>query len=146
MILSLLVTLVAMTLLGVLAAAPVITAKRPNAAPKIDRIVPHQNLIGVAGFIIGIIFLLDTLGSLDAASIVPITITLYFVSSILLILLGFLLGYEKLDQYLFARNLKISVKAAQAKNALIPYTQKMGVAILATAALLLFISVFRVVI
>jgi len=90
------VTIIFLILTGVLAAAGMIAAKKPNAGAIINKLVPFQGIIGVLALIWGVWSLINWLssGALEFFSIVPILTLLGLAASVLMILLGLLFGWS----------------------------------------------------
>jgi len=89
------VTIIFLILTGVLAAAGMIAAKKPDAGAIINKLVPFQGIIGVLALIWGVWSLINwlTSGALSFFSVVPILTLLGLAASVLMILLGLLFGW-----------------------------------------------------
>jgi hypothetical protein len=91
---------------GVLAASALIIKNQPNARDLIAKIVPFQGIIGIVLLLFGIYWLLfwilPYLGVMMRYS--PIWGLVALASCLVAIILGFLLGYGLLSQYLLSKN------------------------------------------
>jgi hypothetical protein len=89
------VTIIFLILTGVLAAAGMIAAKRPDAGAVINKLVPFQGIIGILALIWGVWSLINflTSGMLSLFSYVPILMLLSLAACVLMILLGLLFGW-----------------------------------------------------
>lgn len=86
---------------GVIAASPVIIAKKPNAKELIDKITPYQGWIGVVltfWGVWGIISCIINMGSIGTAWFIG------FAVSIVEFIVGFLLAYGLISKYLLEKN------------------------------------------
>ncbi|MCK4595086.1 hypothetical protein KAU45_11330 [bacterium] len=90
------ITYLALIVGGVLGAASLIIKKKPEAADIIGKISPYQGIIGIVLLVWGIIKLLSAFAWLGAglAGIVG------FATAIVMILLGFLLGFSLIAKFL----------------------------------------------
>ena len=84
---------------GVLAAASLIAAKKPNAKEAIDKLVPFQGIIGIISLLWGVWSLIGVIRIIDAFSVVPIRWLLALAAALVMIILGFVLGYALISKY-----------------------------------------------
>lgn len=95
------ITAIALFVLGILGAANIIIAKKPNAKELIDKMVPFQGIIGVIACIWGVINLIRWFSYSGLLfKVVPILAITWLAISIILILLGFLLGFSLISKLL----------------------------------------------
>ncbi len=89
------VTIIFLILTGVLAAAGMIAAKRPDAGAVISKLVPFQGIIGVLALLWGGYNLIQILtsGMLSLFSYVPVMMLLTIAAAVLMILLGLLFSW-----------------------------------------------------
>jgi hypothetical protein len=114
--------------LGVLASASTIVAKRPDAQPAIDKLVPYQGWIGFVCAIWGVWIVISAvlnLGWLGHGSLVIWWIT-YFATGVLEFTLGLLLGYALLTQFLLSKNAEAMKRGEQVRSLLVPYQTVLG--------------------
>lgn len=81
-----------MIVLGVLAAANLIIAKKPDAKQYIDKLAPYQGWIGAISALWGGWLIISSILNLGWLSVVPIWWITYLANAILLFALGLLLG------------------------------------------------------
>ncbi len=92
-------------LVGVLAAYPGIVQARPDAKEILDKILPYQGIIGIIALIWGALNLLRLLLHFGMMSMMPaVWLVLALASNIVAVLLGLLLGYGLIAQYLLTNN------------------------------------------
>lgn len=89
------INIIFLVLIGLLACAGMIAAKKPNAGAAIGKLVPFQGIIGILALIWGVWQLIQwfTSGALSYFSIVPVLTVLALASSVLMIVLGLLFGW-----------------------------------------------------
>lgn len=112
---------------GVLAAAPLIIAKKPNAKDLIHKMVPYQGWLGIVLFFWGI---WDTISVVRYAALLssrPILWILALLVSLTELFVGFLLGYALISQYVLSKNEAAQKKAEEIRAKLMPYQTKLGV-------------------
>jgi hypothetical protein len=86
---------------GVLAAYPGIVRARPDAKEILDKILPYQGFIGIIALIWGALNLLRLLLHFGTMSMMPAAwLILALAGNIVAVLLGLLLGYGLIAQYL----------------------------------------------
>jgi len=86
---------------GVLAAYPGIVRARPDAKEILDKILPYQGFIGIVALIWGALNLLRLLLHFGTMSMMPAAwLILALAGNIVAVLLGLLLGYGLIAQYL----------------------------------------------
>jgi hypothetical protein len=90
---------------GVLAAYPSIIRSRPDAKDLIDKVMPYQGIIGVVALLWGALNLLRILLHIGMMTMMP---AMWFILALagdgVAILLGVLLGYGLIAQYLLNNN------------------------------------------
>ena len=118
-----------MFVLGVLASASTIVAKRPDAQAAIDKLVLYQGWIGFVCAIWGVwivISALLNLGWLGYGRLIIWWIT-YFATGVLEFTLGLLLGYALLTEFLLSKNAKaMNGVYSQVRSMLVPYQTMLG--------------------
>jgi len=110
---------------GILASSNVIIDRQPNSRDLIEKVVPYQNGIGIALLIIGVLTLLK-FGSL-----------LSIVLAVAQIIVGFLLGYGALTQFIFSSNEAAAERGAKIRETLIQYQIPAGFALIVLGILYL---------
>ena len=97
------ISIVLLVLVGLLAAAGMIAAKKPDAGAAIGKLVPFQGIIGVIALAWGVWSLIDLLSSGigigDMMAVVPIMTLLLLAGIALLIILGLLFGWSLIGKF-----------------------------------------------
>ena len=90
---------------GALAAYTGIVRNWPNLRQGLDRIVPYQGWIGIVALVWGAINLIHLLLHLGMMSMMPAAwLILAIVANVVAVLLGLVLGYGVIAQYLLTNN------------------------------------------
>jgi hypothetical protein len=123
---------------GILAVSSLIVAKKPDAKPLIDKLVPYQALIGVILLAFGIVNLLRALGDhlftiIRFAPLFGLTVLAMCVVSILL---GFLFGMPQIAKWMPGEN-AAEKKGLELSSKLAPYQVILGIIGLIAALLFL---------
>jgi len=111
---------------GIIAAAGLIVAKKPNAQELIDKITPYQGWIGVILTIWGV---LGIIGSLSVFSIIGLAI------SVVEFVVGFLLAYSLISKYLLEKNETAKQKGQELRAKLIKYQAPAGIILIVLGVL-----------
>lgn len=124
---------------GLLGAANLIVAKKPDAKAMIEKIAPYQGMIGVvmlAWGVWGLIGLAQSLGHF--------TFSFWWLVWLLTVAvelgLGFLLGFGLISRYLLEKNAQAREKGEQVRAKLAGYQAPMGVSAIVLAVLFLVVS------
>ncbi len=123
---------------GILAAAPSIIGKKPEAKEYIDKIRPAQGWIGVVLVIFGIINLIQVLpvfGFLFRHWIGMVTLGMIFIG---MLANGFILGYELIVQFTMSGSEAAQEKADSIRKKLAPIQVSLGFAAIGMCITLLF--------
>ncbi len=132
-----------LAVLGVLGAASLIIAKRPDAKQLIDKLVPHQGWIGAISAIWGLITTLRALFAIRLLTIVPIWWLSWLAAGLLLLALGLLLGVGVLKSFITQAQAQQKMDVAIVKLA--PYQGRLGIIAIAVGVWVAFAGlVFRV--
>ena len=122
---------------GLLGAANLIVAKKPNAKELIDKLLPYQGAIGVVMLLWGLWDLIHLLRTIDLVSYMPSWWLLFLVTTATQLGLGFLLGYGLISRYVLSRSAQAMEKAEKVRAKLAVYQGPLGV----TAIILAFLFV-----
>ena len=114
---------------GIIAAASLIVAKKPNAQELIDKITPYQGWIGVVLLIWSI---QGILASIRFFSIIGLA------TSAVMFIVGFLLSYGLLSKYFLEKNETAKEKGQQLRLKLVKYQVPAGVILIILGVLSLF--------
>ena len=91
---------VLLVVVGLLAAYPGIVRARPDAKDILDKLVPYQGWFGIAALIWGALNILRILLHFGMMSVMPAAwLILILASNIVAVLLGLILGYGLIAQY-----------------------------------------------
>lgn len=121
---------IAAIVLGLLAVPSLLLAKKPNAKELLDKIAPYQGWIGLVCCFYGIWGVIDALMTIDWIGIhIIFTIAwiVWFATSLALVVLGFMLGYNLIVQYVLSKNETTAAKGAQVQAKLAPLQGKLGI-------------------
>lgn len=134
------VTSVAIILAGILGAAGIIAAKKPDAQQMIDKLTPYQGIIGVLNFAWGIWFVIYLVLNMGVwLKVVPVRWIIFLATSVAMVLLGFLLGFGLISKYVLSKNPEAMKKGEELRGKLAKFTGPLGViAIIVGAVSLLF--------
>jgi len=122
---------IVLLVLGVLAAAASIVAKRPDAKQYIEKLVPYQGWIGFVVCIWGVWIIISSILNLGMLGRVPLWWLTYAATGVLQFTLGLLLGYALLTKYLLRRNAEAMKRGEEVRGKLVPYQVTLGYASLA---------------
>jgi hypothetical protein len=122
---------IVLLVLGVLAAAASIVAKRPDAKQYIEKLVPYQGWIGFVVCIWGVWIIISSILNLGMLGRVPLWWLTYAATGVLQFTLGLLLGYALLTKYLLSRNAEAMKRGEEVRGKLVPYQVTLGYASLA---------------
>jgi hypothetical protein len=121
-----LVTILVLLAGGVLGAAGAIVARKPNAKELIDKLTPYQGWIGAVMCLWGIWDTINCLRLLGIIAHAPLLFTVYVVSSVTELLLGFLLGYGLINKYALSKNPQAAAKGEEMQKKLITFQVPLG--------------------
>ncbi len=132
-----------LAVLGVLGAASLIIAKRPDAKQWIDKLVPYQGWIGAISAIWGLITTLRAVFAIRLLTIVPIWWLSWLAAGLLLFALGLLLGVGVLKSFITQAQAQQKMDVAIVKLA--PYQGRLGIVAIAVGVWVAFAGlIFRV--
>lgn len=125
---------------GVLGAANLIVAKKPEAKQLIEKMTPYQGIIGAAMLLWGVWGLIDILRVIGTVGL-SIWMMVWILTVVVELVLGFLLAYGLISQYALAKNAQAKEKGEQVRAKLAVYQAPMGLGAIALALLFLIVSV-----
>ena len=137
------ITGVVLLLGGVLGAANLIVAKKPNAKELIDKLTPYQGWIGVVLVVWGLWDVIGVLRTMTALSAAPVWWLLYLVTTLTELGLGFLLGYGLISKYVLSRNPQAMQKGQELQAKLVMYQGPLGLVAIALAILFMVLTLRR---
>jgi hypothetical protein len=122
---------IVLLVLGVLAAAASIVAKRPDAMQYIEKLVPYQGWIGFVVCVWGVWIIISSVLNLGVLGRIPLWWLTYAATGVLQFTLGLLLGYALLTKYLLSRNAEAMKRGEEVRSKLVPYQVTLGYASIA---------------
>jgi hypothetical protein len=128
---------------GLLGAANLIIAKKPNARELIDKLTPYQGWIGVLLVVWGIWDLIGVFRSLGILSSAPVWWVLYIITALTELGLGFLLGYGLISKYVLSRSPQALEQGQQLRAKLANYQGPLGVVAIVLAILFAVLTLVR---
>ncbi len=137
------ITVAILFVAGVLGAANLIIAKKPNAKELIEKLTPYQGWIGVVLLLWGIWDLIGVFRSLGVLSSAPVWWVLYLVTAITELALGFLLGYGLISKYVLGRSPQALEKGQQLRVRLANYQGPLGVTAIVLAIVFTVLTLIR---
>ena len=120
---------------GLLGAANLIIAKKPNAKELIDKLTPYQGWIGVVLVVWGVIDVIRIVPSLGALSAAPLWMVISLLTALTELGLGFLLGYGLISKYVLGSSPQALEKGQQLRANLAVYQGPLGLTAIVLAIL-----------
>ena len=134
------ITVVILLAGGLLGAANLIIAKKPNAKELIEKLTPYQGWIGVVLVLWGIWDLVGVLRSLGTFSVFWLV---WLVTAVTELGLGFLLGYGLISKYVLGSSPQALEKGQQLRARLANYQGPLGVVAIGLAIIFAVLTVIR---
>lgn len=134
------ITVVILLAGGLLGAANLIIAKKPNAKELIEKLTPYQGWIGVVLVLWGIWDLIGVLRSLGTFSVFWLV---WLVTAVTELALGFLLGYGLISKYVLGSSPQALEKGQQLRARLANYQGPLGVVAIGLAIIFAVLTVIR---
>ncbi len=128
---------------GLLGAANLIIAKKPNAKDLIEKLTPYQGWIGVVLVLWGLWDLIGVVRSLGVLGAAPVWWVLYLLTAVTELALGFLLGYGLISRYVLGTSPQALEKGQQLRASLARYQGPLGVAAIGLAILFAVLTLIR---
>jgi hypothetical protein len=111
--------------LGILGAASLIIARKPDAKALIDKLTPWQGWIGAVSFVWGLWGVVNLILSLGWLAVAPISWIMYLLEVVVCLFLGFLLGIGTIKT--FVKEPKAVEKMDMMVKKLAPYQGILGI-------------------
>lgn len=127
-------------LLGILAVPSLLLSRKPEAKELLDKITPYQGWIGVAFCIIGLLNLIEGLFRLNILFYFPAYGLLFFAVALVMVLLGFVLGYGLIQKYALSRNEKASEKGSELLARIRPVQGRLGMLAIVLGIILIILA------
>ncbi len=130
---------ISLIVLGLLAIPSLVLAKKPDAKPILDKIEPYQGWFGLIAAVWGLFNLIRLLMYIQGLTVVPLLWLSMLAACLLMVLLGFLLGYSVLNKILLSKNEEAKEKGEQVLAKIKPFQEKLGLAGIAFGVYLIII-------
>jgi hypothetical protein len=134
------VTVLLLLAAGILGASNLIISKKPNAKELIDKLTPFAGIIGIVLLIWGIFDLYHVLRLTSYIGNAPIYWTIFLITALVELGLGFLLGYGLISKYVLSKNAEAAAKGEQVRAKLAIYQIPMGVTAIVISILYLILA------
>jgi hypothetical protein len=123
-----LITGLVLVVLGVLAAASSVVARRPDARAYIEMLLPYQGWFGLITCLWGAWIIINAIINLNWFSYVPVWWLTYLATGVLIASLGLLLGYALLTKLILNRSAQAAQRGEQIRAIIVPYQIVLGYA------------------
>ena len=137
------VTTVVLMAGGLLGAANLIAARKPDARAMIEKLTPFQGWIGIVLVVWGLRDSIYVLRSMAVLSAAPFWWLVNLITTLTELALGFLLGYGLITKYVLSGRPQALEKGQQLQGQLAKYQGPLGVAAIAIAILFALLSLMR---
>jgi hypothetical protein len=124
---NLLITTAIIVVGGILAAASLIVARKPNAKDLIDKLTPYQGWTGVVMAFWGVWGIINSLRFLSVLSAAPITWIFALSASVIMLAVGFLLGFGLLTKWTLSGSPAAQLRGQQLRAKLAPMQGTLGI-------------------
>jgi hypothetical protein len=135
------ITAILLILCGVLAAAPLIVSKAPNAQKTIENLRPLQGGLGLVVCLWGIWVVIRALMNVRYIGAAPLSWIIFFATGLVEVLLGFLLGYPLIQQFVLSGSDAAAARGAEAERKLAGYAVPLGVIGIVLGAFALILAI-----
>ena len=124
-------------LLGVLAVQNLIIAKKPEAKQFIDLLIPIQGWLGLGACILGLWTIIHFFIKLYMVKYLPLFFICYLLTGIVLLGLGFVMGYGLIAKLTLGKSEQAKAKGQQLVDKLAKFQAPLGIIGLVLGALLI---------
>lgn len=114
-------------LLSILAVPSLILSKRPDAKEMLDKFAPYQGWIGLVFCFWGVWGIISCILNIGWLTTYPIWWITWLATSAVEAILGFILGYGTISQYVLSKNEESKKKGEQLLAKLAPIQGKLGI-------------------
>lgn len=118
---------ITLIILSILAVPSLILSKRPDAKQVLEKIAPYQGWTGLVFCFWGVWGIIQAILHLDWISVWPIWWITWTAGSAVEAVLGFMLGYGTIAQYVFGNNEEAKKKGEALLAKLAPIQGKLGI-------------------
>ncbi len=117
---------VMLVLLGIVTAPCILLSKKPNAQQRLDKIAPYQGWAGIIFLLWGLFGVIFSIINIKLLTGWPIWWITLLAGALVELVLGFVLGYNLLNQYILSKNETIAAKCGEIIAKLRPMRNKLG--------------------
>jgi hypothetical protein len=126
-----------------LAAASYIVTKRPDAKAALDKLTPFQGIIGVLAGLLGLWWTFDLLRHISLMSAAPMYYLLGLAVALLMVALGFLMGYGLIAKYALSKNAEAAARGEAMRMKLVKFQTPLGLAGIVVGVIGIIMAVVR---
>lgn len=129
---------------GILAVPALIISKKTDAKAVFDKVAPYQGIFGIIILVLGVWVLIDSLRTMNLFFMVNFYFTWFvlFLSSLVLIVLGFILVFGLINQFVLSKNETSKEKGSQILAKLLPLQAKIGMLAIALGIVCIVLRLF----
>ncbi len=131
---------ISLILISILAVPSLILSKKPDAAELLAKLEPYQGWIGLVGCIWGIWGIISSILGLGLLTTWPIWWIAWLAGSVVLAVLGFMLGFGMINKMLLGKNVEAQEKAKALREKIAPLQGKFGIVGIIVGILMILIS------
>ena len=119
---------ITLILLSIIAVPSLLLSRKPNAAELLEKVAPYQGYIGAAFCFFGLWGLLSAFLNLGLLTAAPVWWITWAAGSAVEAVLGFMLGYPLIQQYVLSNNDEAVAKGEALRARLAPIQGRLGLA------------------
>jgi hypothetical protein len=134
---------IVLIVLGALAAATFVVAKRPDAKVLLDKVTPFQGVLGVVAAVWGAWQLIQLVIHISLIKLAPVSFLVGTAMVLLTVALGFLMGYALIVKYALSKNAEAAAKGEAVRAKLVTYQTPLGLAGMAVGVVGLVMTIVR---
>jgi hypothetical protein len=117
---------ITLILLGLLAAPSLLLSRRPDAKEMLDKITPYQGWFGAIMCFWGLWGTIQAVLNIGILKFFPVYWATWLATSVMSVILGFILGYGLINQHLLANNEAAKAKGEETLRKLAPLQGRLG--------------------
>lgn len=121
------ITGITLIVLSILAVPSLILSRKPNAKELLDKLTPFQGWIGLVFCVWGIWNIINVILGLGYLTTHPLWWITWLAASVVMAVLGFLLGYGLIQKYALSKNEAAAKKGEQVRKKLAAIQGKLGI-------------------
>lgn len=117
---------ITLILLSIIAVPSLLLSRKPNAAELLEKVAPYQGWIGVVFCLVGVWGLISAVLSLGLLTAAPIWWATLAAGSLVEAVLGFMLGFPLISEFLAGNSPEASAKSEALRAKLAPRQGQLG--------------------